>query len=143
MWNSLKRTDELIDVTKELKLLFEKYAIDYRNEALFEQIMSQDTDKNNADFWNKLFWYFRVLLRLRNSSDELDQIVSPVLNQNGEFFETPKKITEKSYLSDYPMDADTNGAYHIALKGVYLIQEKIADESVDLVTNYQKILQDL
>ena len=132
VWNSLKRTDELIDVTKELKLLFEKYAIDYRNEALFEQIMSQDTDKNNADFWNKLFWYFRVLLRLRNSSDELDQIVSPVLNQNGEFFETPKKITEKSYLSDYPMDADTNGAYHIALKGVYLIQEKIADESVDL-----------
>ena len=100
MWNSLKRTDELIDVTKELKLLFEKYAIDYRNKALFEQIMSQDTDKNNADFWNKLFWYFRVLLRLRNSSDELDQIVSPVLNQNGEFFETPKKITDKSYLSD-------------------------------------------
>ncbi len=72
------------------------------------------------------------MLRLRNSSGELDQIISPVLNQNGEFFETPKKITEKSYLSDYPMDADTNGAYHIALKGLYLIQEKIADESVDL-----------
>ncbi len=132
VWNSSKKAEELIDVTKELKLLFEKYVIDYRNEALFVQIMSKDTDKNNAEFWNKLFWYFRILLRLRNSSGELDQIISSVLNQNGEFFETPKQITEESCLSDFPMDADTNGAYHIALKGLYLILTKIADESVDL-----------
>ena len=48
-----------------------------------------------------------------------DYIQSPVLNSSGEFYNS------KTASADLPQDADANGAYHIALKGLYLLTEVI------------------
>ena len=48
-----------------------------------------------------------------------DYIQSPVLNASGEFYNS------KTASADLPQDADAKGAYHIALKGLYLLTEVI------------------
>lgn len=54
---------------------------------------------------------------MRNSKTgtELDYLISPVADVNGNFFDSrqaPKNM---------PQDADANGAYHIGLKGLMLL----------------------
>ena len=44
-----------------------------------------------------------------------DEIISPVKNSRGEFFASGKRV----YL---PIDADANGAYNIAKKGLWIIR---------------------
>ena len=51
-----------------------------------------------------------------NTSGE-DWILSPVKNQRGEFFRTDSN-SEK-----YPHDADANGAYNIAQKGRWIVEQ--------------------
>ncbi|MDD7403447.1 MAG: type V CRISPR-associated protein Cas12a/Cpf1 [Butyribacter sp.] len=140
MWNRNTKTESCVDVTEKLKALFSENQINYEQDNLYQQIMDVECDVKHAEFWSELFWYFRVMLRLRNSSNEheIDQIISPVLNKLGEFFQTPEEVTEDSCMSDLPMDADTNGAYHIALKGLLLLQERFNDDTVDLEKSLPK-----
>ena len=89
--------------------------------------------EENNDFGKTLFYMFKVALRLRNSSskEQIDQIISPVLNEKGEFFISPERVDESYIFSEYPLDADTNGAYHIALKGLYLLDENFSGLSLE------------
>ena len=52
-----------------------------------------------------------------------DYVISPVKNANGTFFDTRENI------NSLPKNADANGAYHIALKGLMILKKN------DLVTN--------
>ena len=56
---------------------------------------------------------------MRNSvtGTEIDYIISPVANENGEFFDS-RTCSDK-----LPKDADANGAYNIARKGLMLIEQ--------------------
>lgn len=75
---------------------------------------------------NEVYYSFMDTLQMRNSDGENDYIISPVKNRRGEFFKTDPMN------KDFPMDADANGAYHIALKGELLmrmISEKFDPES--------------
>ena len=51
-----------------------------------------------------------------------DRIISPVQNAKGEFFDSSRHEG-----TDMPLDADANGAYHIALKGRYLLRHDISE----------------
>ncbi len=65
---------------------------------------------------NVIYHAFAHTLQMRNSNTERDYIASPVMNKNGAFYksdECGKELTK---------DADANGAYHIALKGLYLLR---------------------
>ena len=69
---------------------------------------------------------FKLTVQMRNSriGEQEDYIISPVKNRKGKFFDTRDKIAQ------LPEDADGNGAYNIARKGLMLVNQiKNSEES--------------
>ncbi|MBQ4511139.1 MAG: type V CRISPR-associated protein Cas12a/Cpf1 [Clostridia bacterium] len=128
-------TTREVDVTEEMKQLFEKYGIDYTSN-LKAQIMEVD-DKS---FFKTLLWLLSVTLQLRYENADNDFILSPV-QKDGKFYDT-RKASENE-----PCDGDANGAYHIALKGLQLVKTQIedgkiiADEKGQQLYNFLKFAQ--
>ena len=111
--------------TAEIKKAFEKLGVSLREGLDIKELLS---DIDNASFYSTLFYAFKVTLQMRNSNPktEEDYILSPVAKQ-GKYFcstdEANKGVdTKGNWISKLPVDADANGAYHIALKGLYLLQ---------------------
>ena len=77
-------------------------------------------DRANAAFFNAVFEAFKLTVQMRNSDAKTgeDYILSPVMSADGTFFDSRKAP------ADMPRDADANGAYHIAMKGLYLLQNR-------------------
>ena len=122
-WNSKKM--EKVNITRELKDLFGKYNIEYeKRENLKSEIIKQE----KKDFFYKLINLLKITLQLRHinpdSKDEKEQdfILSPVADKNGQFFDSRKANKEE------PQDADANGAYHIALKGLMTLKNIVSDK---------------
>ena len=108
--------DKIVNITDEIKNLFDSYAVSYsKGEDLKNQIESID----DSTFFKELIRLFHQTLQMRNSSldGSRDYIISPVKNDRGEFF--------CSELEDNttPNDADANGAYNIARKGLWIIEQ--------------------
>lgn len=103
-----------IDLTKEMKALFELYHIDICGN-LKESICSQ-TDKT---FFTGLLHLLKLVLQMRNSitGTETDYLVSPVADENGNFYDS--RFCDNTL----PLNADANGAYNIARKGLMLIEQ--------------------
>lgn len=101
-----------VDLTREMKSLFEYYHINICGN-LKEEICSQ-TDKA---FFTGLFHLLKLTLQMRNSitGTETDYLVSPVADENGVFYDS------RSCGDTLPKNADANGAYNIARKGLMLI----------------------
>lgn len=124
------------NVNDELKSLFKEYGVVYSSE---ENLISAILSLDNKNFFEKLLTCLKHILQLRNSylDSELkikkqqegdkynvfanDFILSCVKDKNGDFFDSRKAKNNEIH------DADANGAYHIALKGLMLI-EKIKEE---------------
>ena len=86
-----------------------------------------EADTKNASFFSSLFYAFKTTLQMRNSNatTEEDYILSPVA-VNGKYFCSTDEANKGrdangDWISKLPVDADANGAYHIALKGLYLL----------------------
>lgn len=76
--------------------------------------------------YKELFDAFRLTVQMRNSNQEEDFVISPVADKNGRYFcsidEANKgKDADGNWVAKLPVDADANGAYHIALKGLYML----------------------
>ena len=82
-------------------------------------IKAQIVKQNDASFFKELHHLLRLTLQMRNSNSTTgdDYIISPVKNKDGEFFDS-RRSGEK-----LPQDADANGAYNIARKGLMLMQQ--------------------
>lgn len=119
--------DERIVLTDKFKRLFDKYDIDITGnlkEAISEQ--------SEAQFFKDLLSLMKLLLQMRNSvtNSEEDYLLSPVADENGHFFDSREGI------SSLPIDADANGAYNIARKGLWVIRKiQEAQESEKLSLN--------
>ena len=102
-----------INLTNEFKELFANYNIGCEN--MKEDILEQDS----KDFWIKFLKLLKLMLQMRNSipNTSEDYLISPVKNSKG-FFYNSKVSDEK-----LPKDADANGAYNIARKGLMLINQ--------------------
>lgn len=109
-----------INLTKEFEFLFNKYNIDYQN------IKNEILDKADSKFFNAVAEkdgfngfciLFKLLIQLRNSitGSEEDYILSPVKNKKGFFFDS--RYCDNSQ----PQNADANGAYNIARKGLIIL----------------------
>lgn len=61
----------------------------------------------------------KLLLQMRNSitNSEVDYLLSPVADENGTFYDS--RVCSASL----PKDADANGAYNIARKGLWAIHQ--------------------
>ncbi len=106
-----------IILSDELKKLFDTHGIDYKNN-LRDQIISQTEKK----FFERLFELFKLTVQMRNSISKStesgdDYLISPVKNKNNEFYDSRKAG------DGLPVDADANGAFHIAKKGLWALQQ--------------------
>ena len=107
-----------------MKSLFGQSQIDV-NGNLKEAICSQ-SDKT---FFMRLLHLLKLMLQMRNSitGTEIDYLVSPVADGNGNFYDSRKCD------STLPKNADANGAYNIARKGLMLLRQmKTADNLADV-----------
>lgn len=106
--------DEEIVLTNEFKKAFADADIDV-NGNLKEGIGSL-TDKKCLE---QLMHLMTLLLQMRNSrtGTEIDYLLSPVADADGNFYDSSKPI------ASLPKDADANGAYNIARKGLWAIRK--------------------
>lgn len=113
-----------IDLTEELKKLFDKYGVDIYGDLKVS--ISEMNDK--AFFYNEgkkqnepkgLLQLFRLVLQMRNSvpNTDTDYLISPVADKCGIFYDS--RNCDK-YL---PENADANGAYNIARKGLWAVMQ--------------------
>ena len=103
-----------IDLTTEWKSLFAKHNISL-NANLKEAILLQA----NKNFYADILHLMKLTLQMRNSvtGTDIDYMVSPVANESGEFFDS------RNAKEGLPVNADANGAYNIARKGLWLAQQ--------------------
>lgn len=106
--------NKTIQLTEEFIQFFELKNIDYKAD-LKAQILAN----NEATFFKKLMDLFKLTLQMRNSisNSDVDYLISPVKNMKGEFYDSRK--ADKTL----PQDADANGAFHIAKKGLMWLQQ--------------------
>ncbi len=91
------------------------------------------TDKKHLEPLMKLM---NLLVQLRNSkiNSDVDYLISPAADENGNFFDSRQGI------ETLPLDADANGAYNIARKGlIYVRRIKESDkiEKLRTITNQE------
>lgn len=114
--------------TQEIVKAFKEKGIFLKDGMNLKPLIAEiDANAKNASFFGMLFYAFQKTLQMRNSNaaTEEDYILSPVV-YNGKQFSTTDEVNKGkdangNWLSKLPVDADANGAYHIALKGLYLI----------------------
>ena len=84
----------------------------------------------DTGFRHRMVDLIRSVLQMRSSNGASgeDYINSPVMDLDGHFFDT------RAGIQDLPLDADANGAYHIALKGKLLL-ERIRDGKNTAIKN--------
>ena len=111
-WNTRK-----VDLTTELKALFKEYSIAYQDGR---DIHLSIAEQEKSTFFKKLLRLLRLTLQLRNSRihSEEDWMISPIKDANGQFFDSRQPADSKM-----PKNADANGAYHIALKGRWVLDQ--------------------
>ena len=108
-----------INLIDEYKKLLAEYTIDINN--LKEEIFNE----NSKEFWVHFIKLFKLTCQIRNSIPNTieDYLISPVKNAKGYFYDS-RSAEEK-----LPQDADANGAYNIARKGLMCVEQiRNADE---------------
>ena len=132
---NLQWDDEEIVLTDAFKRLLDKYDIDIKGN-LKEAICSQ----TDAQFFKDMMGLMKLLLQMRNSktNSNVDYLLSPVADEKGQFFDSRQGI------ATLPDNADANGAYNIARKGMWMIrriQETAESEKTSLtITNKEWLL---
>ncbi|TKI70030.1 type V CRISPR-associated protein Cpf1 [Sulfurimonas crateris] len=98
-----------IHLTTEFKNLFGELHGNDVKEYILEQ--------NSVEFFKSLIYLLKITLQMRNSitGTDIDYLVSPVADEAGNFYDSRKADTS------LPKDADANGAYNIARKGLMLM----------------------
>lgn len=114
---------EEINLTNAFKELFKNSGIDYTG-----NLMGSILIQTGKEFFANMLSLLGLTLQLRNSrtgSDE-DYIISPVAGPDGKFYDSREYKAPDSPL---PADADANGAYNIARKGLWIVKQiSLADD---------------
>jgi CRISPR-associated protein Cpf1 len=124
-----------IDLTQEMINLLTQYQIALNQENLINSIIAVE----DTDFYRSFMHLVSLLLQMRNSDSQTgeDWMISPVKNQDGYFFRTLGYLYEindgfdfRKINENYIKDADANGAYNIAKKGLWIV-EKLQQTDAD------------
>ncbi len=122
-----KKEYSKVNVTESMKRLLRKQGIEFEKG---NDIKKAITAVVNAQFFKDLIFYLKLVLQMRyTDGNNRDFILSPVANENGIFFNS------ENAQGNEPKDADANGAYHIALKGLLQLQKIRAGETKLAVSN--------
>ena len=107
-----------VDLTDEFKKLFSEYGIDYTAD-LKRQLLAQD-----AKFYRSFMSLLGLTFQMRNSetgNPDVDYLISPVRNASGKFYNGDDY--KNAAYAKLPKDADANGAYNIARKALWAIDQ--------------------
>ncbi len=120
-----KFVSEEIHLTQEWKNLFSSVGINLQTSELKEEILKQ----SGKEFYERFYKLLRLTLQMRNSktASKEDYLISPVKNKDGGFYDS-RNYNDASKL---PANADANGAYNIALKALWAI-DNIKNSTEDL-----------
>ncbi|MCQ2213998.1 MAG: type V CRISPR-associated protein Cas12a/Cpf1 [Bacteroidaceae bacterium] len=126
--------EELV-LTHEFKKVLQEAGIDIHGNL--KDSICNLTDKKHLE---PLMHLMKLLLQMRNSvtNSEIDYLLSPVADENGNFYDS------RTCLDTLPKDADANGAYNIARKGLWAIrqiQETAEGERPNLTISNKEWLQ--
>lgn len=107
-------TSKEVVLTEEFKKFFAAYGVDIHSN-LKDSIAAHD----EKAFFEQLLVLMKLTLQIRNSKSgtDVDYLLSPVADENGVFFDS------RSCGNSLPQDADANGAYNIARKGLMLVRQ--------------------
>ncbi len=96
--------------------LFEQNGISYKNKEDMKSAIGRQTEKA---FFERLLHFLKLTLQMRNSitGTETDYLISPVASERGEFYDS--RAANKTL----PQNADANGAYNIARKGLWVVEQ--------------------
>ena len=137
VYNKTERKNTSINPTEELKSIFDDFGINWNNEDNFiDSVQTIQAEKSNAKFFDILLRMFNATLQMRNSipNTEIDYLISPVKSEDGTFFDSREEL-KKGENAKLPIDADANGAYHIALKGLYLLENDFNRNDKGVIQN--------
>ncbi|MBR6436952.1 MAG: hypothetical protein IKS45_10620, partial [Thermoguttaceae bacterium] len=112
---------------------FDKYGIEYKSG---QDLKTAIVGRRELDFFKTLNWLLKLTLQMRYSrpasdgQSEEDYILSPIRGKDGKFFDSRDylKMAQPDKTPELPVDADANGAYHIALKGLWMLQNGIEED---------------
>lgn len=106
-----------------------------KGENILETISIRDMSR---EFWNSLFKIFKAILQMRNSltNSPVDRLLSPVKGKDATFFDTDKVDGTKF---EKLKDADANGAYNIALKGLLILKNNDSVKTDKELKNVKKV----
>ncbi len=104
-----------LDLTTEFMDLFSRYQIDIHSDIKDQIVVIKE-----KDFWVNLIDDLKLLLQMRNSiaGTSVDYMISPIMNKNGRFYDS-----REGNRYGLPQDADANGAYNIARKGLWVMEQ--------------------
>lgn len=107
---------EPVDLTNELKVLLNSRGIKFENGECFKECIYQQDDSR---FFKELMRLLKLTLQMRNSriNSNEDWMISPIKNEKGEFFDS------RNASKTLPENADANGAYNIARKGIMVLNK--------------------
>ena len=113
--NNSQWDSKTVDPTAEIIELCGQYDIDYKSEDLKTEFVSVQ----NKKFHKELLRLFRLVLQMRNSvsGTDIDYMLSPVANDEGVFYDS------RNCAENLPENADANGAYNIARKGLIIANQ--------------------
>lgn len=118
-----------INLTATFTELFEEYGIDINGD-----IKAQAVAQTDKKFFERMIKLISLTLQMRNSETgniHKDYLISPVKNGKGEFYYSENYKNDEN--APLPKDADANGAYNIAKKGLWVIEQfKKADSEDEL-----------
>ena len=137
VYNKANRMNISINPTEQLKNIFDEFNVNWNNEDNFiDSVHTIQAEKSNAKFFDTLLRMFNATLQMRNSipNTEIDYLISPVKSEDGTFFDSREEL-KKGENAKLPIDADANGAYHIALKGLYLLENDFNRNDKGVIQN--------
>ena len=122
--NPLKNSEwdyEEVDITDQIRKHLCENGIDVEASDLIEAICMTDHVQLLQNILNDI----RLVLQIRNSipNTDIDYMLSPVKNRAGKFFDTREYVEGDKNKNCIPKNADANGAYNIARKGLWVMKQ--------------------
>lgn len=124
VFSKAEKSVKSVSPTENLKTIFSEMKINWNSgENFIDQLHAVEATRDNAHFYDELLRSFNATMQMRNSvpNSQIDYLVSPVKADDGTFYDSREQLALGTK-AKLPIDADANGAYHIALKGLYLLQ---------------------